>query len=257
MANSQKQNVPQTYHNARFNGLLLQRILAKLTFLSLMRQATNPTDNLHVRALAMVFIYAVLKFFGGSFGQMALYPVTLLVTFLHEFGHALGGILTGGKVLELRVAPDGSGHTLTQGGSAGVILMGGYLGSALLGNLLFYIGARRRSWAQTTLLVLAVVMALTGVLWFESFTSSAILFGFAALMYFIARKTDWEQDVLMFLGLAAVLYIIQDFNVGPKSDLARYEEVVGVFSAQIWTYIWLGLAGLLFYANLKEIFRWR
>lgn len=221
-----------------------------------MHQDTHLAHNLHVRALVMVFIYIVLKFMGGSFGQMALYPVTLLVTFLHEFGHALGGILTGGEVLELRVAPDGSGHTLTRGGSAGTILMGGYLGSALLGNLLFYIGARRRSWAQSALLTVAVLMVLTAVFWFQSFTSSAILFGFAAILYFIAMKTDWEQDVLMFLGLAAVLYIIQDFNVGPKSDLARYEEVVGVFPAQIWMYIWLGLAGLLFYANLKEIFRW-
>jgi len=221
-----------------------------------MRQDIHLSQTIHFRALVMVFIYAVLKFFGGSFGQMALYPVTLLVTFLHEFGHALGGILTGGQVLELRVAPDGSGHTLTRGGSAGIILMGGYLGSALLGNLLFYIGARRRSWAQSTLLVVAVLMVLSGFVWFESFTSSAILFGFAALLYFIAMKTDWEQDVLMFLGLAAVLYIIQDFNVGPKSDLAHYERVVGVFSAQTWMYIWLGLAGLLFYANLKEIFRW-
>jgi hypothetical protein len=221
-----------------------------------MRQDISPAHSLHVRALVMVSVYVALKFVGGTFGQMALYPVTLLVTFLHEFGHALGGILTGGEVLELRVAPDGSGHTLTRGGSAGVILMGGYLGSALLGNLLFYIGARRRAWAQSTLLVVAVLMVLTGFVWFESFTSSAILFGFAALLYFIATKTDWEQDVLMFLGLAAVLYIIQDFNVGPKSDLAHYERVVGVFSAQIWMYIWLALAGLLFYANLKEIFRW-
>lgn len=221
-----------------------------------MRQDNHPTNSLHFRALVMVLIYAVLKFFGGSFGQMALYPVTLLVTFLHEFGHALGGILTGGEVLQLRVAPDGSGHTLTRGGSAGIILMGGYLGSALLGNLLFYIGARRRSWAQVALLTVAVLMVLAGVFWFESYTSSAILFGFAALLYFIAVKTDWEQDVLMFLGLAAVLYIIQDFNVGPQSDLAHYEAVVGVFPAQVWMYVWLGLAGLLFYANLKEIFRW-
>lgn len=222
-----------------------------------MRQDTHLSQTIHFRALVMVFIYAVLKFFGGSFGQMALYPVTLLVTFLHEFGHAMGGILTGGEVLELRVAHDGSGHTLTRGGSAGTILMGGYMGSALLGNLLFYIGARKRSWSQSTLLVVSVLMVLTGVFWFQSLESSVILFVFAALLYFIAMKTDWEQDVLMFLGLAAVLYIIQDFNVGPKSDLARYEEVVGIFSAQVWMYVWLALAGLLFYANLKEIFRWK
>ncbi|HMX39016.1 MAG TPA: M50 family metallopeptidase [Saprospiraceae bacterium] len=220
-----------------------------------MEYALPASRSLYFRLIVMVFIYAVLKFLGGSFGQLALYPVTLLVTFLHEFGHALGGLLTGGEVLELRISPDGSGHTLTRGGNAAIILMGGYLGSAVLGNLLFYIGARRRSWAQSTLMVVAVLMVLTGILWFESFKSSLILFGFAGLLYFIAMKTDWEQDVLMFLGLAAVLYIIQDFRVGPQSDLAHYERVVGIFPAQVWMYIWLLLAGAMFLLSLRRMIR--
>ena len=56
------------------------------------------TNQLHYRVLAMVVVYGILKFLGGSFGSLVLYPVTLLVTFLHEFGHAMGAILTGGGV---------------------------------------------------------------------------------------------------------------------------------------------------------------
>ena len=82
-------------------------------------------NKLLYRVLIMVLIYALLKFFGGSFGRMTLYPVTLLVTFLHEFGHALGAILTGGHVLEMQINPDGSGKTTSQPGSVAVILMGG------------------------------------------------------------------------------------------------------------------------------------
>jgi len=51
-----------------------------------------------------------------------------------------------------------------------------------------------------------------------------------------------------------VLYIIQDFRVGPKSDLLMYEQTVGMFSSQIWMYLWLGVAASLFYWNLREIF---
>ena len=58
-------------------------------------------------------------------------------------------------------------------------------------------------------------------------------------------------------GLAAVLYIIEDFNVGPQSDLAMYEKVVGIFPSQVWMYLWLGLAGLLFWWNLRAIFKKR
>lgn len=211
-------------------------------------------NNLHYRALGMMLIYVVLRFFGGSFGGIVLYPVTLLVTFLHEFGHALGAILTGGAVRAMQINPDGSGYTVTVGGSPGIVLMGGYLGSALLGNVLFRIGAKHPSLTTFTLTTLACLMALAGVVWFESFVSTAILFGFAALLFVVARNKDWGQDVLMFLGLAAVLYIIQDFDVGPKSDLAMYEKEVGVFSSQVWKYVWLGVAGAIFYLNLKEVF---
>ncbi len=210
--------------------------------------------NLHFRVLAILLVYGILKFMGGSFGHMALYPVTLLVTFLHEMGHALGALLTGGAVDGMQINADGSGYTITRGGNQGVVLMGGYLGSALLGNLLFRIGARHRQITQQALLVLAGLMLLAGLLWFESFVSTGLLWGFGLLLGFIALKTKWDQDVLMFLGLAAVLYIIQDFNVGPKSDLAMYEQVVGFFPSRIWMYIWLALAGLLFFWNLQSVF---
>lgn len=214
-------------------------------------------NNLHYRAIGMVLVYVVLRFFGGSFGNLVLYPVTLLVTFLHEFGHALGAILTGGSVNGMQINPDGSGYTVTVGGSQSVVLMGGYLGSALLGNVLFRIGARHRSFTRLTLVVLACVMALAGVVWFVSFTSTALLIGFAALLFVVARNADWGQDVLMFLGLAAVLYIIQDFRVGPKSDLVQYEQEVGIFSSHVWMYVWLSVAGALFYLNVREIFNSR
>ncbi len=211
-------------------------------------------NSLHVRALVMVLVYVILRFFGGSFGNLVLYPVTLLVTFLHEFGHALGAILSGGSVERMQINADGSGYTVTRGGSQALVLMGGYLGSAILGNVMFYIGAKHRSFTQATLITLACLMALAGIVWFETFSSTGLLFGFAMLLFFIARGTNWDQDVLMFLGLAAVLYIIQDFRVGPKSDLIMYEKTVGVFSSQVWMYLWLGVAASLFYWNLREIF---
>ncbi|MFN0036415.1 MAG: M50 family metallopeptidase [Saprospiraceae bacterium] len=205
--------------------------------------------------LAILLVYGLLKFMGGSFGALMLYPVTMLVTFLHEFGHALGAVLTGGSVEGLQINSDGSGYTSTRGGSPGIILMGGYLGSALLGNVLFRIGARHHRLTQGTLLVLAAFMGMAGLLWFESFESTVILWVFALVLTFIALKTNLDQDVLMFLGLAAVLHIIQDFNVGPSSDLAMYEQVVGLFRKEVWMYIWLGLAALLFYWNLSGVFR--
>jgi hypothetical protein len=215
------------------------------------------TNDLLFRLLAMLLVYGILKFYGGSFGHMALYPVTLLVTFLHEFGHALGALFTGGSVEGLQINPDGSGYTITRGGSQAVVLMGGYLGSAILGNLLFYIGAVKTRITHFALMTLAVLMAVTSIVWFESLTSTGLMFAFSLVLFLIVRYTNWDRDVLMFLGLAAALYIIQDFNVGPSSDLAQYEKVVGIFPAGIWMFIWLFFAGLLFFFSLRRMFRGR
>jgi Peptidase M50B-like len=209
--------------------------------------------NLLFRTLVMVVIYGVLKFMGGTLGRQALYPVTLLVTFLHEFGHAIGALITGGKVVGIEINMDGSGKTTSIPGSLPIIMMGGYLGSAIFGNLLFYIGAKRSSWAQPTLVFLAGLMVFSAIVWRENMVSSGILIVFAAILFFIAHKTSWDKDVLMFLGLAAILYIIEDFNVGPSSDLAQFEAVVGG-SQTVWMYVWLAFAGGLFLFNLRIVF---
>ncbi len=215
-------------------------------------------NQVHFRVFAMLVVYGILKFMGGSFGALLLYPVTMLVTFLHEFGHATAAILTGGSVEGLQINPDGSGYTSSRGGSPAIILMGGYLGSAIFGNLLFRIGVRYQRLAQGTLLTMAAFMVMVGLVWFESFESTAILWLFAGSLVFFALKTNFDQDILIFLGMAAVLYIIQDFNVGPSSDLAMYEKVVGFGPAIVWMYVWLGLAALLFFLNVRGMFRsWR
>jgi len=207
------------------------------------------------RIIGILIIYLGLRYFGGHVGQIILYPINLLVTYLHEFGHALGAILTGGSVQALQINEDGSGFTKTIGGSRGVILMGGYVGSALLGNLLFYIGARKPRIGHITLYVLASLMLISGLFWFNSFFTTGLLIVFALVLYFIANKTNFESEVLMFLGLASIIYIVQDFNVGPSSDLKAYAELFIFIPASVWMYIWLGIVLLLCFANFRLIFK--
>ena len=207
-----------------------------------------------MKTLAVALVYFLLRFMGGSFGQTILYPITLLVTFLHEFGHAFGSTITGGSVKSMVINPDGSGVTTTVGGSTAVTLMGGYIGSAIFGNLLFYIGAKLPNYHRVTLVFLGGLMAFAGIVWYESAVSTLILLVFGVLLYFIARHAEWPGWALMFFGIASILYIIQDFNFGPSSDLNHFEQVVGFFPAALWKYIWLGVVVLMFLYNLRFIF---
>lgn len=207
-----------------------------------------------VRMLVILAIYFGLSYFGGDIGRKIMYPIRLFVTFLHEFGHAIGAVLTGGWVEEVQINQDGSGWTRTANGNRPVTIMGGYLGSAIFGNLLFYVGAKWEKLVKPLIILVTLSMLITAFYWYNSLFTTSVLLGFSAFLLVIAFKTNVGREILMFLGLASVLYIIQDFNVGPRSDLKAYEEVMVFIPAQIWMYIWLGLAILLFIFNLRLLF---
>ena len=210
-------------------------------------------DSLVMKTLAIAIVYFLLRFMGGSFGQIILYPITLLVTFLHEFGHALGAGITGGSIKGMQINTDGSGLTTTLGGNQAITLLGGYIGSAIFGNLLFYIGAKLDKYHRVTLVFLGGLMVFASIFWYQSWISTLILVLYGVLLYFIARHAQWVSWALMFFGIASTLYIIQDFRFGPSSDLAQFESVVGVFPANVWQYIWLAAVLLMFIYNIRLI----
>lgn len=211
-------------------------------------------QTLTFHILLFLAVYFTLKYF-IPYGRLLLYPVTLLVTFLHEFGHALGAVLTGGEVRSVQINPDGSGYTLTAGGWRAITIMGGYLGSALFGNLLFYIGIKKASWAKYCLYVLAAVMVFTAFWWFNSLFSSMLLLLYAAGIWYLAAKVHWQRELVMFLGLSAIIYIIEDIHVGPSSDLRQYARLFVVIPVVVWKYIWWLLVLAMCYFNFKKLFR--
>jgi len=179
----------------------------------------------------------------------------MLVTFLHEFGHAIGALITGGSVDLIQINKDGSGYTQSRGGSLSIILMGGYLGSAIFGNLLFLIGARFKKAVKPFLILLSATMFGTGIFWFNSLFTTIMLVIFALAILLIAFKTNFGNEVLMFLGLACIIFIVQDFNVGPSSDLQKYAALMVFIPKTVWMYIWLGIVLILTFFNFRIMFK--
>jgi peptidase M50B-like protein len=212
-------------------------------------------NNTLVRIIIILVVYLAIKYFGGEVGRIVLKPINLFVTYLHEFGHAFGALITGGTVESLQVSADGSGVTTSRGGSRPIIIMGGYIGSAIFGNLLFLIGAKWPKVAQIAIFILASTMAISAIVWHNSLYTSTFLLIFAVALYFIASKTNLDRDMLMFLGLASIIYIIQDFNVGPGSDLKMYAEEMIFIPAFVWKYIWLAIVVILTFFNFRMIFK--
>lgn len=182
-------------------------------------------------------------------------PIELLATFLHEFGHAFFALISGGSVHSLCVNMDGSGVTTTSGGSLGLITMGGYVGSAVFGNIMIRLS--KDSTASLALKSLGTIMLVSSFFWFDNITTSGLLTSFSISLLAISHwgSKEISSFMLSFLGVACVLYIIQDFNVGPTSDLQAYESEVGIFPASVWMYIWLVLVIVITAFNLKTLIK--
>ncbi|WP_155206573.1 M50 family metallopeptidase [Xanthovirga aplysinae] len=219
-----------------------------------MTQKKNIFSSNFSTLLVCLVLYLALQFY-IPFGRIILYPITLLTTYLHEFGHALATLITGGKVWSVQLNADGSGFTKTSGGVEGMILMGGYIGSAILGNILLYISLRKNNWAGKTLIFIGITMVFTAIWWHHTFFSSIILLLYAAALFWIVRKRMREKEVLLFLGFASLLSIISDFRVGPFSDLKRYTQLFKVIPQDVWMYFWLAIVIILCSLNLKMILK--
>lgn len=213
----------------------------------------NTRGALLFRVLLLTAVYLGLSFFGGRTGWHLLYPIRIFVTFLHEFGHAAGAILTGGTVYKVELLPGAGagGSTQVSGGFRPIIIMGGYLGSAIFGNILFYIAAKKPSWSKAVIGLLIAAMVMTAVIWYQSVFTTAILLAYAGVLFYIGFKTRFGRDVLMLLGIASVIYILQNTAIGPSGDLANFEAHMGFIPARGWMLIWFCVAIGFLALNLK------
>lgn len=196
-----------------------------------------------MKNILICFIIVILYFIIESlpFGSISMFPITIFVTFLHEFGHALATLITGGSVNSITINSDGSGCTVSAGGIESIILMGGYVGSIILGNLMILLSDIKRS--KIVLYVISALMLITSIIWYDNIFSSLMLTIFAIILLIFSK---YKKYILLFLGTTSVAYILKDYDIGPSSDLNHYS---GIISAQIWMYIWLVIAIIITFFN--------
>jgi len=187
------------------------------------------------------------------YGAYITLPVNLFVTFLHELGHAFFALITGGNVHEVMIQSNGAGHAVTSGGLRLLILMGGYIGSALFGNLLLHIGLSKPKTSIITLYVIIAILLFTAIWWFSSIFTSALLIIFSALAFWLSKKSKANvANLLIILGTASLVYIIMDYNSGPSSDLAKFTEIIPLLPQAIWAIIWLVVVLYITWKNLQH-----
>ena len=129
-------------------------------------EQNGPQDT---RRLLLIASLITLGLYFVPYSNYLLYPLRLFVTFIHESGHALAAIISGGAVKYLQVHPNGEGVTwsATPDWAQWLGISGGYMGTTIFGALLLQVGrfTRLRSAGRTALYVIAGYLLTVTLLW--------------------------------------------------------------------------------------------
>ena len=146
------------------------------------------------------------------FGNYVMYPFMILTTWFHEMGHGMTALLLGMKFDALILLPDGSGYaalrypTDSSRFAQAAVAAGGPLGPAIAGALLILASQTQRG-CRIALDVLAVVIALSCIIWVRSVVGWVVLPAIAALIFFIAARgnAEWKRFAVQFFGMHAAI----------------------------------------------------
>lgn len=117
-------------------------------------------------------------------------PFLFLSTWVHELGHGLGAIVTGGHFAHMRLSPDfgGVAHTSTAGDfSRIIVLLGGLLGPSIAGAFLLIL-SRGFNQNRLALFLLVGALTLTIVFWSANSFTRFTLLGINTVFILIALK---------------------------------------------------------------------
>lgn len=202
----------------------------------------------------LIIIYLLLKYY-IPYWNYIVYPINLLVTFLHEFWHSFFAILTWWDVKNIQINSDWSWFAITAWWYKSIVLMWWYIGSAIFWNLLLYFWSKKDRYSEFVIYFIVFLMLFSWIFWFNSIASTLILFFIAWILFLLAKKTNYDSIVLQFLWITSLLYIIQDFNVWPSSDLGKFSEIFVVFPQAFWMYLWLIIVLIITWVNIKFILK--
>lgn len=193
------------------------------------------------------------------------YPFRLLLTMVHELGHGLAALLTGGHFVRFVVFANGSGLAYTAGGWRFAVIPAGYMGLALFGAGLIMLGRSHR-WGRTAMAVIGGGMLVMSVRygmpsifsadWLSGIltTVSGIVFGGIFLWVAVKAAPGWIVYLLHLVAIQAGLTAFSDvftliglstrFFDAPANDAQSMAQLTFI-PAFVWAGLWAVMAVVL------------
>ncbi|PWT96560.1 MAG: hypothetical protein C5B53_09490 [Candidatus Melainabacteria bacterium] len=206
-------------------------------------------------------------------------PLNFFTTAVHEMGHALVCIATGGHVGGMTIVSDGAGHgglTFCQGGNAFLYTQSGYLGAAVFGCILIALSQYPRI-SKAILLGIGLTIGAAGIFLMPAALCQSGMFlqGLASMVWALAMgaflvwsglklKPALANLLLLFLAVQTALnsvtcigdLITLSFGLTGMhafSDASNMADMTGI-PAFIWSIFW-GVSSLVMLGfTLKETY---
>jgi hypothetical protein len=208
--------------------------------------SVSDRGKLNLRRLAIFLMVAGVSLFFWLSPLLA--PFKIFVVFIHETGHALATVVTGGRVLSMVVTPWESGYVQHAGGSPLLIASAGYVGSAVFGGTMMWLSGRVR-WTPTIFAALALLFGFVTILFVRNGFGVVFGLGAAAAFGVLAWKaipaTSYLIDILAVMSSLYALYDLSDFLLlGARTDAAILAQITYI-PAFVWAILWSGISLLV------------
>ena len=176
-------------------------------------------DRKHRVALLVGIALGSIALWQTTFGNLLLYPFTILATWFHEMGHGLVAMLTGRGFERLLIFADGSGVAQSLRPADGyrltdaLVAASGPLGPALAGAALI-LCSRSPDATRNALAVLGAALILSTLIWVRSLTGWLVLpaLGVAIVLLAWRGSPSWQRFVIQLLGVQACISVWKQFD---------------------------------------------
>jgi hypothetical protein len=230
------------------NFINLRAVLAKLS-----------KKNKQYIELAILIFIAVLSFL--LWNTVIIFPIKLFTVLLHEIGHGLFAIITGGSIKYIELNINLGGKCVTNGGVSFVVASAGYLGSLLWGSLLF-ISAYKKTYSLWITSIIAVIIILFTANFMQSTFGALFALIFAALLLISPRyfPTIVNKYLLKILGFISCLYIIFDIKEDLLTTSLRPTDAQTIANiaggpAFLWGLIWFIISITVLFILLRYSYK--
>ncbi len=188
-------------------------------------------------------------------------PLKILIVFFHELSHGLAAVLTGGSIESISISPQQGGLTTTRGGSLFLITSAGYLGSLLIGVLL-YLSALKTKADKLIMGALGATMLLVAALYMRELFALGFTIAAGAAMLASAKflPENVNDAALRVLGLVSMGYVPFDIlsdtiiRSNLRSDAYNLSTQTGLPTV-LWGGIWLLASLAVIFVAFKKSLR--